>query len=378
MNEINEDEIFEKKESKINPKLKKLFTNKKILIGIILVILVIILGILEWTTGMISNLLPIDKKMGNTVGNIINCGYSVAKDDFIYYVAPSEDMQNTNIYKSKKGSSDFEVIFTGGYDIRALNIVGNKIYFINISDEESNDEDQVDNKIYKMDLDGSNATVINDNDFAFDYYDMYAINNRIYYVGTDYNVYQMDLNGGKRKLVAETDSGFLAISPQYIIYNKENEEGSDYITYIRKLTGGEERAINGSRIFTPIMDGDSLYYINQNQVLAKMPIDGGQEEIIHNGTVYNMNIANGFIYYLNYKDEASEDYTVSIYKLNLQTGEEEIMKDMSSYTSFLNIVDDYAYYMDMDEEQAFVNLVNIHDKNEIRLYNWKYNQEKEE
>ena len=184
------------------------------------------------------------------------------KGDFIYYVAPSENMQTTNIHKIKKGTSDSKIIYYGGYDIRALNIVGNKLYFINISDEQSDDEDGIDNKICKMNLDGSDFKIINDNDFAYDYYDMYAMGNRIYYVGEDFNVYKMDLNGGNRQLVAKTGTGFLAINQQYIIYNKENDDSSDYITYIRKLNGTEETKITGDRIFTPIFYGKYIYYIN--------------------------------------------------------------------------------------------------------------------
>lgn len=374
MSELKEDEVFEKKEARMNPKLKAVLSSKKFLMGLIILIVIVVLGVLEWSNGVISNHLPFGYKMGNTVGNIVNCGYSVAKDNYIYYVAPSENMQNTNIYKVKKGTSDFEVIFQGSYDIRALNIVGNKIYFISISNEQTDDEDGIDNKICKINLDGSDFTVINDNEFAYDYYDMYAINNQIYYVGTDENVYQMDLNGGNRKLVAQTNTGFLAMNSNYIIYNKENEEGSDYITYIRKLKGTEETPINGSRIFTPMFHENDIYYINQNQVLAKIPIDGGEEEVVLDDTIYNMNLVNDSIYYLNYKDEENQDYTVAIYKLSTQGGEPEIMKDLSNYTSFLNVVEDYVYYMDMDEEQAFINLVNVNDKNEIQLYSWKYNQ----
>ena len=113
-----------------------------------------------------------------------------------------------------------------------------------------------------MNLDGSNPEVINDNEFAYDYFDMYIIKNEIYYVGTDYNVYKMDLKGGNRQLVAETGTGYLAINDKYIIYNKDNADSSDYITYIRPLNGSEEKAINSARISTPIIEGDFVYYIN--------------------------------------------------------------------------------------------------------------------
>jgi len=370
-NEINEDEVFEKKESKMKPKLQKIFKSKIVIIVLVLILIVAILAGVEIGTGAISNLFSVGE-MGNSTGNIINCGYSVEKDGYIYYVSPNQDMYTTQISRVKAGTKESEVIYTGNYDIRGLNIVGNKIYFINIAIENTTDEDGVDNKIYKMNLDGSNLELINDNDFAYDYYDLYIVKNHIYYVGTDQNVYQMDLNGGNRQLVAETGTGYLAMNDQYIIYNKGKEDESDYVTYIRSLKQGEERAITGSKILSPILEQNFIYYVDENQHLARTPIMGGDTEKITDYTVYNMNIHNGFIYYLNYKDEASEDYTVAVYKLSLDGGEPQLIKELSNYSSFLNVVDDYVYYMDMDEEKAFINLVNVNDLNEIRLYEWEY------
>lgn len=370
-NEINEDEVFEKKESKIKPKLQKIFKNKIVIFVLVIILIIAILAGVELGTGAISGLFTMGEN-GNSAGNIINCGYSVGKDGYIYYVSPSEDMYTTQISRVKSGTKDPDVIYTGSYDIRGLNIIGNQIYFINISIENTTDEDGVDNKICKMNLDGSNLEVINDNDFSYDYYDLHIVKNHIYYVGEDQNVYQMDLNGGNRKLVAETGTGYLAINDKYIIYNRSNEESSDYITYIRPLKGGEERAITSSRIVSPIIEQDFIYYLDGEGHLAKTPIAGGNEEKITDYAIYNINISNGFIYYLSYKDEASEDYTVAVYKLSLNGGEPEMIKELSNYSSFLNVTDGYVYYMDMDDEKAFINLVNVNDSNEIRLYEWEY------
>lgn len=372
----DEDEIFEKKESNMSENFKKIFKNKKIVVAVIIVLIIAILAVLEFTTGLISNLLYMNAGLGNSVGNITNCGYSAEKDDYIYYVAPSENMETVNINKVQKGSSESEVIFSGSYDIRALNITGNQIYFISISYDDKLD-DKVDNKIYKMNLDGSNQVVINDNEFAYDYYDMYVVNNKIYYVGTDYNVYKMNLDGQDKELAVETDTGFLAINEKYIIYNKENEDSSDYVTYIRSLNKEDEREITGSRLFTPDIYEDYVYYINSNQNIARVSVNGGEEEVIYNGSAYNMNIYNGDIYYLNYKDETNEDYTVCIYKINANGGEAQIVKELLYYASFINLVNGYVYYMDMnvDEAKSFIDLVNVYDGSETVLYEWKFNEQ---
>ena len=371
-NEINEDEVFEKQESKVKLKMQHFFKNKRNVILSCIVILVIVLVVLQVKMGIFS----FGKKLGNTPGNISNCGYSVAKDDYIYYVAPSDSMETTNIYKAKKGTTDFEKIYDGNYDIRALNVVGNKIYFITLSyDEATEQEDSVDNKICKMNLDGSNLEIINDNEFAYDYYDMYVVNNKIYYVGEDLNVYKMNTNGSNRELIVETGTGYLALNEKYIIYNKPNEDDTDYITYIASLNGKNERQINGSRINTPVIDNGYIYYLNDNQNIARISLDGGDEEVILNDSAYNMNLYGENIYYLNYKDEKNSDYTVCIYKVNVNGGEPEIVKELSYYASFLDIVDGYIYYMDMDEEKAFINLINTSDSSENILYEWKYDND---
>ena len=111
-NEINEDEVFEKKESKIKPKLQKFFKNKNNIVILVVVLLIIIGAIVEFFTGAISNLF-VKNAIGNSTGNITNCGYSVAKNGYIYYAAPSEDMNNINIYKVKSGTADYEKIYDG-------------------------------------------------------------------------------------------------------------------------------------------------------------------------------------------------------------------------------------------------------------------------
>jgi len=367
-NNFNEDEVFEKRTSRKKTGTKNILKNKKVILLIAIVIILIIAKIL--ISGIINLIVP---QKGNTVGNISNSGYSAEKGNYIFYVAPSSDMNSTNIHKVKKGSSESETIYNGKYDICSLNIHDNKLYFISISYDDVTDEDGVDNKIYKMNLDGSNPTVINDNEFAYDYSDMYIIKNKIYYVGEDHNVYKMNLNGKKRELVAETGTGFLAINEKYILYNKENEEGNDYITYIKSLSKNDEKPVNGSRLYTPDIQGKDIYYFNEEQKIKKINIKTGKEETVYDGSAYNLNIYKDNIYYLAYKDEANEDYTICLHKLNIKDGKTQLMKEFTYYSSFINIVNDYIYYMDMDNDKAFINLLNVNDpSNEIKLYEWSY------
>lgn len=371
----NEDEIFEKRETNIGGNFVKKI--KKFIVPIIVIAIILILAIIEFTTHFFSNLINLNGKVGNTVGNITNCGYSVENGNYIYYISPSENMEKVNINKVEKGKTDSEIIFEGDYDIRSLNISNNKMYFISLSHQNLSENDSVNNKIYSMNFDGSEATVINDNEFANDYLDMYVVGNKIYYVGTDYNVYSMDLKGGNRQLEVESHNGFLAINNKYIVYYKEKEGNEDYITFIKSLNKNDERELTNSRVNTPDIYGDYVYYINENAGISRINVNGGEPEVIREGSTYNMNIYNGNIYYLNYKDEANEDYTVCIFKMSIDGGDAVNIKELSYYSSFVNIVNGYIYLMDMniEEGKSFISLVNVDDSNEIILQEWKFGEE---
>ena len=371
----NEDEIFEKKETHVEGKIVE--KVKKFIIPIIALSIILILIIIEFTTHCFSNLINSNAKVGNTIGNITNCGYSVESGNYIYYVAPGENMEKVNINKVEKGNSDSQTIYEGDYDIRSLNISNNKIYFISLSYENLSENDSVNNKIYSINLDGSESTVINDNEFANDFLDMYVVGNKIYYVGTDYNVYSMDLKGGNRQLEVESHNGFLAINNKYIVYYKEKEGNENYVTCIKSLNKNDEREITNSRVNTPNIYGDYVYYINENTGVSRINVNGGEPEVIHEGSVYNMNIYNGNIYYLNYKDEANEDYTVCIFKISVDGGDAVNIKELAYYSSFINVVNGYIYLMDMniEEGKSFISLVNVDDSSEIILHEWKFGEQ---
>ena len=56
----------------------------------------------------------------------------------------------------------------------------------------------------------------------------------------------------------------------------------------------------------------------------------------------------------------------------------EVIKDAANYSSFLNVVGNTVYYMDMDDEKAFINLVDVNNSNETKLHEWNYKEYQEE
>lgn len=344
-------------------KKNKFFSIRNLIILVILIVLLIAIVRIFNT-----------KKVGNTIGNIRNYGYATERGRWVYFLSPNEDDSQMGIFKMKKGDKkqkSKKQIVMDSFDILSLNVNKNYIYFIAISKDAFNENDDVDNKIYKVKTDGSDLKVINDNEFNNDCYEIYVVKDKIYYIGTDENVYKMDLNGGNRELVLDKQTGYLGITDKYIIYNDQNSEQADYITSIATLDGKNQRAIiENTRLYSVNIIGDYVYYTNESKQICRVKLDGTNQEMLYDTTAYNMNVSGDYIYYLNYEDEANSNYTVCIYrvKTNGKTETPEKLKSLETYSSFIDVIDDWIIYMDSSEKEGFINLIKTNGSEEIKVY----------
>lgn len=329
---------------------------------------------------------------GNTIGNIRNYGYGAISGNYIYYLSPNEDSSKVGIFRIKNDGSDKKEIYMCDEDLAeivSINVYGNYIYFIQIGD--ATDDQDVNNKIYRMKKDGSDIQLINDNEFNDNCYEIYVINGYVYYIDVDANVARMELDGSNKEKVVENKTGYLGITKDYIIYNVANEEQTtqdesddtttsstaSYTTYIMNIDGSNQRPIfkEGKRLYSVNIEGDYIYYTNDSKNICRTRIDSNEEEVISNVEAYNLNVNNGFAYYLNYKDAENEDYTVCIYKipLNAEDKTPALIKELDSYSTFLDIVGNYALYMDSNDTSGSINLVDVENsENIINLYYLDY------
>ena len=361
----------EKQPSKVLAKIKDFITKNLKLIIIALVVVLAIIGI--------SNI-SVSSKVGNTIGNIRNYGYATKDGNWLYFLSPNADSTKVGIFKMKEGDKNQKSkkeLVMDSWDVLSLNVSGKYIYFIGILPDAFNENDDVNNKIYRMKKDGSDLTVINDNEFDNDCYEIYVIKDKVYYIGTDYNVYKMNSDGSKREKVLDNQTGYLGITDKYIIYNAENTEQADYVTYIADIDGQNARPIiENTRLYSVNIIGDYVYYTNESKQICRVKIDGGESELLYDTTAYNMNASGKYIYYLNYADEANSDYTVCLYrvKANGSTKVPENIKALETYSSFIDVVGDWIIYMDSNEEEGFINLVKTNGKKEIKVYSLNYNE----
>ena len=374
--EVKEEKKDHKKEKKTENKneVKKDDQSKNIKIAGAIIAVIIVLAIILIGFFVIAG----KNKVGNTIGNIRNYGYAVRQGGWIYYLSPNEGSTQSGIFKVKPNGSGKKELYMGSMDILSMNVVGKYIYFIGISSEAYSEEDTLDNKIYRMKTDGSDLTVINDNEFNDNCYEIYVINNSIYYIGVDANIYKMKLDGSNKEMVAENGTGYLGISDKYIVYNKTLDDNPDgYVTYIMNLDGSNARPIiEGKRLYSINIDGKYIYYTNEEKVVYRTKIDSNQEELITEKTAYNLNLEGKYLYFLNYADIENEDYTVCIYRIKTDGSmkEPENIKQLEQYSSFINLVDGWVLYMDGNDTSAFINMTKVDGKKEVQLYYLNYEE----
>lgn len=359
-----------KKESKFSFEMLK--NNKKakiccIVLAIIISVILILLGAFIYSKA--------DNSVGNTIGNIRNYGYGASDGKWNYYLAPNDESTKVGIYKIKNNGEEKTELLMNDLDVVSINVYKDYVFFIGIGIEGPSEEDTTDNKIYRMKTDGTDLTVINDNEFHNECYEIYATQNGVFYIGTDNNIYKMNLDGSNKRLVSDNGTGYIGITDKYIIYNVEDEELADYVTYIMDIDGQNPRPIiEGSRLYSVDISGDYVYYTDNDKQICRTKIDSGVSETILETTAYNLNLNDGYLYFLNYTDAANEDYSVCVYRLKADGSqkEPETIKKLASYSSYIDVVGDWVMYMDYDETSTFINFVKTDGSEENKVFDLQY------
>ena len=365
-----------------------------IIIGLIVVALVICIFLLLRYTNIFAGL--ITNNLGNTMGNLRNYGYSAKERNRMYFITPNDDSNKVRINKAKLNGKDSTIIYETDYDLLSLNVYKDKLYFIalktnseaqsyNLSlDDNETPIDYVDNKIYQMDLDGKNLTVLNDNEFSNQDYQIAVTNNKIYYIGTDNNIYNMNLDGSDKKAISSSKTGFLGMSNKYIVYNDYSESqkiliergqqpsNPEYVTYIMDINGNDPHIVDGTRFYSVDIIGNTIYYKDADKNICKINVDGTEKRVLLNTTAYNMNASRDRIYYLNYKDEANNDYNVGIFSCNFDGSDNKLITTLTAHSQFLDLVNNNPLYMDARDNSGKIYMYDVKKKEETELYSISY------
>ena len=272
-------------------------------------------------------------------------------------------------------TGESETLIEGIWEIVGINYSNNYLYFITIADSDD-EEDTIDNQIHKIKTDGTNHEIINNNNFHNDCYEIYVVNDKLYYIGEDECIYYMDLDGNNITKLNDNASGYIGITEDYIFFNKiiETDEESDddttnYVTYMMNLDGTEEHAIiEGEKLYNINVVGDYIYYINSSRYIFKVKLDGTENTMISSETAYNLNVTEDGIFYFNYYTVDDETVGVAIYKMDLDGSNLTELTRLEQYSEMLCEFDNWLFFADNNDSEGRFELISKDGKQSIILY----------
>lgn len=375
---LNQKEFKVKKENV--RKNKKKYKSLIVLVFICLMFFAII-GI-NYKTNFISKYVFKNNIVGSEIGNNNNnFGYANIQKDWIYYMSFSDDSMEVSINKIREDGTEKTVLVQKDWEIYSINVVGEYIYFIAyepITKEDGTTAQYKNNKIYKMSLDGKELTVINDNEFSDECRAIYVIKDKIFYIGSDYNIYKMDTNGENKTKINDNQTGYIGVTDKYILFNDypENPQSeTDFVTYIMDLDGKNIKAVNGQRLYNANIEGNYIYYVNgENSEIHRIKVDGTEDTKIYSSKAYNMNISGDYIYYLDFKTENSEntDEAICIHRIRKDGTDHQVIVEMENYSSFINVIGDWIYYTDHNDNSYYINLIKNDGSEKVNLYTYNF------
>ena len=259
----------------------------------------------EFRVNEFVNLEKTKDETGNTPGNIMNCGYVALKDGWLYYGNPSDGYK---LYKSKiDNDGKFHETEKLCDDIcRFINVSGDFVYYINISD----------GLLYRIGIDGNKESRKNLSDNILHFVNV--VGSWIYFSNEYYEdrLYKISVNGGEA-IPLDNDT-------------------NDKCRYIN-------------------VDGDWIYYSSTEDggKLCKIHKDNAKGRVtLSNDDCVCINVAGENIYYIN----ASDNYR--IYKIRKDgTAKKKLRGTENDICRTINVVGDWIYYT---ADMAKCNLYKIH------------------
>ncbi|MDF2503573.1 DUF5050 domain-containing protein [Clostridium sp.] len=266
-----------------------------------------------------TNIIP-----GNSPGNLLNEGIIAEKNNWIYY------NNSDGLYKMK--SDGQEVANISNDNAKYINIIGNYIYYINISNG---------NSIYTMKTDGTSKKKI----LASFSRGINIVGNWIYYCkstenGLNFRLYKVNLDGTNDTKIIEDSvvSGDFSITNNLIYYKTNSDNGGEAL-YSVKLDGSDKNKIlDNVKEFNVL--GNYIYYFTEmnNAGLYKMRIDGTNKTKLSDDAIDSLNVTNDNIYYT-----INQHINKVLYSMNLD-GKNKIKLATESNFANINVSKNFLFY----------------------------------
>lgn len=339
----------------------KIESIQKIILGISILIIISIL-----MAGLYFNQSKhkVNGNRGNTVGNINNYGYCVAKDGWIYY---SDYQGDQSIIYKINGSKRTQLIKEQKANVFFLNVVDGWIYY-NKADLSKRDAKglPVQSIICRMKTDGTEKTEISTTGLL-DHFSV--VDGFIYYSYFDSSnkqkVCKMKMDGSEKKEVLNTNKLILNFNVvnNWMYYIEIDNSTHTGRIYKDKVDGSDKKELTKEEkldLFDLNVEGDCIYYKKVDKktkaaTICKMKTDGsGKVEISQEDACAwsILNVTNNWIYYMkdtkDLKDGKQQNYNCTIYKVKTDGSKKTEIFNKGMYISRMNIVGEWIYYTKVD------------------------------
>jgi len=266
-------------------------------------------------------------KRGNTGGNLLNCGWTAADNEYFYYIDWGNFGETTKIIKINSQGEKTLVIEGHDLDFFNLNALDGYIYY---SDTCQN--------LYRIKNDGSCKTRLN-TDYKVKYANI--IGEWIYYCNVDDfsqpntgQIYKMKLDGSNKTSLINKRCTIEGISRSWIYYRDCQDQGARYKMH---LDGSGKEKINIRFLDSPNFVGDWIYYSDTfEENIYRIKSDGSNKTKLCYDKVNFLNVDNGWIYYTS----VNENY--KLYKMQLDgTNKTKISDDNCG---MIQVIGEWIYY----------------------------------
>lgn len=312
----------------VKPKKKKK-SHKQLITGVLMVVLTTVFCISSSVIteiGMLAN-------NGNSVGNIINCGYVDAEGNHLYFSNTEDD---GCLYKMKKDGSELQKLTENRcFDI---NVYKGYVYYRTWGEKmpmvcrisTDGGEEEVISEVY-----GENVQIEDDILYFVEVYD-------------EGKICASTLDGIKRTTIIDDICWELNVVGDWIYYSNDSDKNYPGSLYRYKIDSDEIQRINSEATWDINVVGDWVYYISvdyatQTTCLVKCKTDGSERTVLCGETCWNTNVYGDYIFYTN------EFQGNTLWRMNLDgSGKQALTEEPCKY---VNVVDDMIYYVVTDEEE---------------------------
>lgn len=273
-----------------------------------------------------------DELRGNSVGNIMNHGIAAIQDEWIYYV---NDFHGNRIYKIKIDGSDRTQV--NDESSRYINVIGDWIYYSNPS------------KVFKIRKDGSERTQIT--------YDIPSpqhisvVGDWIYYrINPGSKIHRIRTDGSDLTKLDDLDSDYLNVVDGWIYYlGRSGSFGSytGYGIYGLRSDGSEQVLISKDHPWHINVVDDWIYYCNwdDNHRVYKIHISGIGRTKVNDDNTSAINVVGNTLYYSIFSNSPNK----GIYKMSVDGGNPT--KVINDSVWHFCVVGDWIYYYNHDDDK---------------------------